>query len=188
MIPKIEIPKYDIKITNSGSTWATWSTAIDCCDVICSGIRDGKIPNNERDEKMNILDLWERRKRDEINEKYNDIIEKEYNALDVVKEYNELINNFNINLKQLADKYNSNNNEQPLISTCYANKYSYELNMYLEENIKAKYDDELNSEYCELSDFVEEVKAILSLSDDKDYQLDVLKSYGILDKKGRLNI
>ena len=34
-----------------------------------------------------------------------------------------------------------------------------------------------------------EINALLSMSDDKDYQIEVLKNYGILDKKtGKLTI
>ena len=32
----------------------------------------------------------------------------------------------------------------------------------------------------------ETIAAVLSLSDDKDYQVEVLKNYGILDKKGMM--
>ena len=141
----------------------------------------------ERNDNMNIIDLYKMRKREEINNKYKELVDKEYNELDVVKEYKELINTFDINMKQLADKYN-NNDTQPLVKTAYRNDYSYELSIYLEEEIISKYNTDKEKEFKELERLIEEVKAMLYLSDDKDYQLEVLKNYDIIDEKGKLNI
>lgn len=193
-----------IKINNGDGTWS----------ILGSGLNDFKIDNDwfnidywksdadsvdamryytgiwneeERNDNMNIVDLYKMRKKEQINDKYEELVDKEYNELDVVKEYKELINTFNINMKQLADKYN-NNDTQPLVATAYRNDYSYELSMYLREEIRSKYKDSNEKELKELERLIEEVKAMLYLSDDKDYQLEVLKNYDIIDKKGKLNI
>ena len=34
---------------------------------------------------------------------------------------------------------------------------------------------------------IEEINAMLSMSDDKDYQIEVLQRYGIIDKKGKMS-
>ncbi len=141
----------------------------------------------ERIDNMNILDYYERTKRAEIAAKYEGIIDDEYNKLEVVDAYKTLIKEFEINLKQLADKYNTKD-ETFIEKTGYEPEYAYELNSEIESNIRKKYNADYNKEISELIKFVEEVRAVLSLSNDKDYQLDVLKNYEILDKKGRINI
>lgn len=186
-----------LKYKVDDSAWTTIGTldnnTADSLDAIRYGIwtlddRKGSAGvNDERNDNMNIVDLYRMRKREQINNKYKELVDKEYNELDVVKEYKELINTFDINMKQLADKYN-NNDTQPLVKTAYKNDYSYELSMYLEEEIRSKYNDATEKELKELERLIEEVKAMLYLSDDKDYQLEVLKNYEILDKKGKLNI
>lgn len=141
----------------------------------------------ERIDNMNILDYYERTKRAEIAAKYEGIIDDEYNKLEVVDAYKTLIEEFEINLKQLADRYNTK--EETFIErTGYEPDYAFELNSEIESNIREKHNADYNKEIEELSKFVEEIRAVLSLSNDKDYQLDVLKNYEILDKKGRINI
>lgn len=203
-----DVDKSEVKIKNDDGTWTTlgklsdfhidkdwfninsdwykgpkWDDDLADAMRYCMGIWD----EEERNDNMNIVDLYRMRKREQINNKYKELIDKEYNELDVVKEYKELINTFDINMKQLADKYN-NNDTQPLVKTAYKNDYSYELSMYLEEEIRSKYNDVIEKELKELERLIEEVKAMLYLSDDKDYQLEVLKNYEIVDKKGKLNI
>lgn len=186
---------YEIKITtNSGNTWSTlgsvtsgidFSMDTDMFDKYILGKWDTN--EKERNDSMTILELYKKKAREEINNRYRDMVEYEYNNLDVVKEYNELVNTFNINLKQLADKYNTNDN-QPLVRTGYESDYSYEINIYLHNQIEEKYKEQKDTELQTLYDFCEEVETILSISDDKDYQLEVLKNYEIIDKKGKLNI
>lgn len=183
-----------LKYKVDDSTWATLGTTIGIDDSLDSIRYSTWAPEYEKEENdeeridnMNIVDLYRMRKREQINNKYKELVDKEYNELDVVKEYKELINTFDINMKQLADKYN-NNDTQPLVKTAYKNDYSYELSMYLEEEIRSKYNDAIEKELKELERLIEEVKAMLYLSDDKDYQLEVLKNYEIIDKKGKLNI
>lgn len=183
-----------LKYKVDDSTWATLGTTIGIDDSLDSIRYSTWTPEYEKEEKgkeridnMNILELYERRKRAEIDNKYQSIIDEEYNNLDVVKEYKELISTFEINMKQLAEKYNTND-KRPVIFNGCENEYCYELNDYLKGDIQISHREEWNKERNELYAFIEEVKAVLSLSNDKDYQLDVLKNYEILDKKGRINI
>jgi hypothetical protein len=53
--------------------------------------------------------------------------------------------------------------------------------------IEKKYAEDRRSEFNELDKFIEEVNAMLAISNDKDYQLDVLEKYNVI-KKGKLTI
>ena len=185
---------YEIKITtNSGNTWSTLGSVTSGIDIsMDTDMFDkyilGKWDTNEeeRNDIMSILDLYEEKQREKIDNHYRTIIKEEYENLDVVKEYNELINTFEINMKQLADKYNVN--DQKYISQSgYGAEYGFEINSDLYDVIKEKYKDEWNNELKDLRSLVRDVRAVLSISDDKDYQIEVLKNYDILDKKGKLN-
>ena len=182
-----------VKYRIDNGEWVT----LDAPDIIKYGIWDAECikpndidiskDNGKERKNMEILNLYKDRCEREIFDRYTNIIDEEYEALDVVKEYNELINTFNINMKQLADKYNTNDITY-LYKSGYENDYKYELNDDIKSHIREKYKDAWDKELSDLRKFVEEVKAVLSLSEDKDYQLDVLKNYEILDKKGKLNV
>lgn len=211
MAPDNGITIKDIQIKNSDGTWAPllkgyggftaendrfnkyvlgiWDND-DVVDAFQYAINDIKLVDEfmkEGNDNMTILELYEKRKQEEIKSFYKDKINKEYESLEVVKEYKELINTFDINMKQLAEKYNTND-KIFLTPTCYNNDYSYELSNSIHVEIEEKYDNQAREDLEALQNFVEEVKAVLSLSDDKDYQLEVLKNYEILDKKGMLDL
>lgn len=184
----------DLKVKNCDGTWVTLATTSDASVYLANDTSDafryyveGIWDNKERNDNMEILKLYRERCEKEIKERYNAIIDEEYNNLEVVKEYNELVNTFKINMKQLAEKYNTND-EIYLVPTCYNNDYAYELSNNLRYKIRDKYDNAMDTEIIQLRNFVEEIEAVLSISDDKDYQIEVLKNYEILDKKGKLNI
>lgn len=144
------------------------------------------IPPKKGNETMELLRLYERRKRDEINKKYKELIDKEYNELDVVKRYYELVNTFSASLAELADEY-CDLDVPAIVRTGYSNDYAYELNSSLLAEIEKKYAEDRRSEFNELDKFIEEVNAMLAISNDKDYQLDVLEKYNVI-KKGKLTI
>lgn len=144
------------------------------------------IPPKKGNEKMELLRLYERRKRDEINKKYEELVDKEYNELEVVKRYNELINTFNASLSELADEYCALD-VPAIVRTGYSNDYAFELNRKLFSEVEEKYEEDRRAEIRELDALIEEVNAMLEISNDKDYQLDVLDKYGII-KKGKLTI
>lgn len=148
-----------------------------------------KIRKGDNNMNNEVLNLWKKRKQDDINKKYNDIVTKEYESLEVRKEYKELIEKFEKDLDALVLKYNTNADihDLPFIKTGYEPEYGIELNDGIRYSIAKKYEEEQNKEFSELMDLVEEIKAQLSLSDDKDYQIDVLTRYDVL-KKGKLNI
>lgn len=145
------------------------------------------IKEKESDNMNDVLELYKSRREKEIRDKYKDIIDKEYNELPAVKEWHELTNNFEIEMKQLAEKYNTED-LTCIVKTGYMNDYEYALSNRIRDDIKKEWQADLDEELSDLYKFVEEVNAVLSISDDKDYKIEVLKNYEILDKKGKLSI
>lgn len=136
----------------------------------------------------NLINLYEKRKKDQIQKKYEEKIKKEYNQLETVKTYYELIEKFEKDLNELVEKHNTENNKvfRKINET---NFFKYEINPDLYNKIEAKYLENLNKELATLRTLVEEVKAQLNLSaNDKDYQIEILTKYNILNKDGFLNV
>ena len=135
-----------------------------------------------------VLDLYVSRKREEIKEKYKNMVDEKYNNLEAVKRYEELINSFNASLEELIHEYPAVDGEVPMfVRTGYSNDYAYEVNHNIKDEIAKEYGKKTDEELCEVLRLEAEVCAMLSISTDKDYQLDVLEKYGIT-KKGKLNI
>lgn len=148
------------------------------------------IPPKKGNERMRneVLDLYVSRKKDQIREKYKSMVEEKYNNLEAVKRYEELINSFNASLEELIHEYPAVDGEVPIfVRTGYSNDYRYEVNRNIKDEIVKEYRVEADEELDEISKLENEVRAMLSISEDKDYQLDVLEKYGIT-KKGKLNI
>lgn len=139
----------------------------------------------EREEKdMNkVLKLYEERKLNEINDKYDKKVEDDYNSIEVVKEYNELVMNFENKLEELFTSLDNFDNGY-LVTQCDSNCYKYALSEdMLKNKIMDKYAEEKIADKLELDNLIGEVDAQLSLSDDLTYQLEVLSRYDIIDKK-----
>lgn len=140
----------------------------------------------KEEENMNkVLELYYERKLDKLNEFYSDLEKQEYNKLEVVKEFNTINEEYTNKMEELRNKYNTID-KQFVVKTGYKDDNRYELSCTIEEDIH----DELFKQYeVAKKEILEEkatIDAILSLSDDKDYQVEVLKNYGILDKKGMM--
>lgn len=137
--------------------------------------------NKEEEEYMErnkVLDLYVERRRKAIKEVYENNYMEEYNNLPVVKEYNEIVGNFEAQLAELSTR------ELASVEYLgYKNDYGYVLNHKLLQDIKDKHYAILKEAMDALDSKANEVHALLSLSDDKDYQIEVLVNYGILDKK-----
>lgn len=145
------------------------------------------IKGGERNMNNKIVDLYYERKKEEIRNKYTELVDEKYEQLNVVKEYNELVNTFVTSLAEMANRYNTEENKM-LLKTGYICDYTYELNPNLKEDLKEVYVKDFNKEMKDLELLIEEVRAQLSLSDDKDYQIDILTRYDIINKKGKLNV
>ena len=132
-----------------------------------------------------VLELYYERKLDKLKEFYSDLEKQEYNKLEVVKEFNAINEEYANKMEELRNKHNTID-KQFVVKTGYKDDNRYELSYTIEEDIH----DELFKQYeVAKKEILEEkvtIDAILSLSEDKDYQVEVLKNYGILDKKGMM--
>ena len=137
----------------------------------------------ESEMRNEVLDLYEKRERERIGKQFEAMKEEEYNNLEAVKRYNELINTFKTSVAELVDEY-KNAEEKVFIKTVYEDHFGYEINPYLETQIAEKFREDYEKEIKELEKKVEEIRAVLSLSNDVEYQKGVLIEYGILNKKG----
>lgn len=156
------------------------------CDKLDTTISCG-IRGGERNMDNKIVDLYYERKREEIRNKYKELLDSKYEQLEVVKEYNELVNTFVTSLAEMANRYNTEDTKM-LIKTGYVGEYTYDLNPDLKEDLREAYVEDFNKEMKELELLVEEVRAVLSISDTDEYKIGVLTEYGIITKKGKLNI
>lgn len=138
----------------------------------------------EEKDMNKVLNLWYERKKNKIDERYKLMEVQFYNdKYSVVGSFNELIEKFNQDLEDLykLDKAT----EQFVLKENAPNnvvKYCLDLDS-LKERFNVEYLIEKNKEIEELGKIKEEVEAQLSLSDDLEYQQEVLIRYGIIDKK-----
>ena len=144
-----------------------------------------EIFNKEREEKdMNkVLKLYYDRKSEEINKKYEEKVDNNFNNIDVVKQYETLIENFEKEQEALFKTVENFDNDY-LVPSYDSNLYKYSISeMKVKENLMATYEDDKANEIEKLKELVSEVDAQLSLSDDLNYQMEVLTRYDIIDKK-----
>ena len=145
------------------------------------------IRGGERNMDNRIVDLYYERKREEIRNKYTELVDEKYEQLNVVKEYKELVNTFVASLAEMADRYNTEETKM-LLKTGYMGEYTYDLSPELRDNLREAYKEDFNKEMKDLELLIEEVRAMLSFSDNEEHRMDVLKKYEIVNKKGKLNV
>lgn len=144
-----------------------------------------EIFNKEREEKdMNkVLKLYYDRKREEIHKKYEEKVDNDFNNIDVVKQYKTLIENFEKEQEALFKTVENFDNDY-LVPSYDSNLYKYSISeLKTRSSLMTTYEDDRVNEIEKLKELVEEVDAQLSLSDDLNYQMEVLTRYDILDKK-----
>ena len=130
-----------------------------------------------------VLELYVEREEKRIKDKYTKLREDMYNDIPVVKEYKELEEKIKHSYEELCNKYNTE--EVAYINrTGYGYESGYELSKNIMNDIDEKLAPDFNKEMEELHSKVKDIEALLSISNDKDYQLEVLKTYGLIDKKG----
>lgn len=145
--------------------------------------------NEDNMEENKVLELYYERKREQIDKEYSEKMKEAYNNLDVVKEFNEVVKEFETTLAEMANRYNTEETKYLLKDNCYSNHYGYELNESIRDTVGDELSNEKREALNELNNLRYEVNAQLSLSNDKDYQIEVLKNYDIIDKKtGKLNV
>lgn len=156
---------------------------IDGADALC--LYCDELINEEREEEdMNkLVDLYYERKHKELTEKYDEKIDNDFNDIEVVKQYKTLIENFEKEQESLFKTIENFDNDY-LLASCDANCYKYTLNeSCIKTELTNKYKDDYRKELNSLNELKDEVDAQLSLSDDLNYQLEVLTRYDIIDKK-----
>ncbi len=143
--------------------------------------KEEKNMNNE------VLQLYKDRKFRELKEKYRKMYQEEYDNLEEVKRYKELVSNFETSIAELVDEFNTED-YKPFERTGYSSDYAFEISDKLMDEIRLKHEKEYDKEYDEIRELIQEIDAQLSMSDDKDYQVEVLKRYGVLDKSGKMTV
>ena len=131
-----------------------------------------------------VLNLWFERKQEKIIKKYAEM-EQDFinNHYSVVKSYNELVEQFEKDLDDLY-KFDKVNEQFVLEEISDKNTIKYDIDFdklsceFIDKHIKEK-----QGELKELAKIREEVEAQLSLSNELNYQQDVLIQYNIIDKK-----
>ncbi len=160
----------------------------DAVDAFSYGIWGVKNMKKEEEKDMNkVLKLWNERKVEEIELKYNDLIneyiEKHYETR---KKYKDLIEKFEKDLETLYKEEIENKESESSIlkenNTCNVYKYVVYEDKLRNEAYK-KYREDKIKESDEQVDKCNEIDALLSMSEDLEYQQNVLIEYGIIDKK-----
>ena len=180
------IEKEGIVITTTVTVTKNTNT-IYCDDSLDATRYTYNIRGDERNMDNKIVDLYAERAKEKIKKEYETIVNNDYDKLDVVKEYKELVNTFATSLAEMADRYNTEENKY-LVRTGYEITPSYELSDDIRANIREKYLDEAKERLKDIDLLVEEVRAVLGVSNTEEYRLGVLKEYDIIDKKGKLNV
>lgn len=133
-----------------------------------------------------VLELYYERRINKLGEFYKELKEQKYNELEVVKEFNNVVEEYNNKMQELMGKYKDEDNNMSLIHKTGYNEYPYVLSHAVKDDIVKSLGKRYEEDKKALLEEKETIAAVLSISDDKDYQVEVLKNYGILDKKGMM--
>lgn len=142
--------------------------------------------NKEEKEMNKVLELYYERRINKLGEFYKELKEQKYNDLEVVKEFNNVVEEYNNKMQELMGKYKDEENNMSLIHKTGYNEYPYVLSCDVKNEIYTSLTKRYDEDKKALLEEKETIAAVLSLSEDKDYQVEVLKNYGILDKKGMM--
>ena len=161
------------------------------CEILNLKAKELNGENEEEEKDMNkVLELYKERKVREIARKYKELVEKELESNTFINKYNALVADFKKNLEDLeAEEQKENAGKfRVLVRTGYDMELPIEINDDYRCYIVSKpFDIEKDKEMHNLYSTIEEINAMLSMSDDKDYQIEVLQRYGIIDKKGKMS-
>lgn len=147
------------------------------------------IINKEEKDMNKILNLYMNRKIEKINKKYDEIIEKEYNENEFVKQYNTIVENFKENIKMLYENP-ENLVDRIIVDTGVSgDNFKYVIVRDLKEQIANKYNKEKMEEIQKIDNLVKEIETTLSLAENgngeinQDRVIEILSNYQIIDKK-----
>lgn len=161
------------------------------CEILNLKEKELNGENEEEEKDMNkVLELYKERKVREITRKYNELVKKELESNIFINRYNEIVADFKKNLEDLEVEEQKENagKMRVLVRTGYDMELPIEINDSYEYYIRSEhFDTEKDKEMHNLYSTINEINAMLSMSDDKDYQIEVLQRYGIIDKKGKMS-
>jgi hypothetical protein len=172
-------------ITCNGKTIRSYIDSLDSQFYIDERLRE-MFKNKEEKEMNKVLELYYERRIKKLGEFYKELKEQKYNELEVVKEFNEVVEEYNNKMQELMGKYREEDENMSLIHKTGYNEYPYVLSHAVKDDIVQSLGKSYEENKKALLEEKETIAAILSLSEDKDYQVEVLKNYGILDKKGMM--
>lgn len=172
-------------ITCNGKTIRSYIDSLDSQFYIDEQLRE--MFKNKEDKEMNkVLELYYERRINKLGEFYKELKEQKYNELEVVKEFNKVVEEYNNKMQELMGKYREEDENMSLVHKTGYNEYPYVLSHAVKDDIIQSLGKSYEEDKKALLEEKETIAAILSLSEDKDYQVEVLKNYGILDKKGMM--
>lgn len=155
-------------------------------DAVKYGIWDVKDMKKEEENEMRneVLELWFKRKGNDIEKKYDELESKYINEkYSVVESYEALIEKIE---KELEDLYKYDNASEQFIlkenNGCNVFKYVLDEDKLVEE-AEQFYKEDKKKEMQEVLKEYNEIKALLSMSEDLEYQQSILIEYKIIDKK-----
>lgn len=130
-----------------------------------------------------VLELWYTRKCNKIMKEYEEKEIEFNNSKELVIKYKEILDRFETELEELYES--EENQEQNYIrDNLTGYMYKYKINHdKLRDEFLDKYISERDERINELNELRKEIDAQLSLSDELEYQVDVLMRYGVLNKK-----
>lgn len=160
-----------------------YQTQIDYYNKIFNKEKYDRYVKGEWNNMNKVLELWYTRKHSNIMKEYEEKKIEFNNSKELVIKYKEILDRFENELEELYES-EENQEQNYIINTMTYNLYEYNIdykklnNEFVEEYIIER-DERIN----ELNELRKEIDAQLSLSDELEYQVDVLMRYGVLDKK-----
>lgn len=131
--------------------------------------------NEKESYNMKILDIYEKRKQDKIQNDFDEEIEK----INKENPFNKIIDEA---IKQIKELYKNEYNEEAEISINYPNLKTAE-DKNKENSAIKKYTEKLEN----LNKEIEEINARIQLTDTCEEVVEILKTYKVLDSNGKIN-
>ena len=187
----IDMSEPTIKITNNNGDVVSIGKTVEFNGetIFCNGAGSGEISIKEEEKEMNkILQLYAERKEKEIHDKYEKLVEEEYNKIEFVEVYNNLVDAFEGALKELFEDETNVGCKYMTDTGLDRNSYKYRLaSGRIQNEIREKYNEDIRKELDELHTLVNEVETMLSLANnngniDNAKVQEILIKYNIIDK------
>ena len=158
------------------------------CDEQKSCICEKECICEEEKEMNKILQLYAERKGKEVHDKYEKLVEEEYNKIEFVEVYKSLVDKFEKTLQELFEDEENAGSKYLRETGLDRTSYKYTLNVTkIKNEIRKKYEENESEELRELHTLVNEVETMLSLANnngniDNVKVQEILIKYDIIDK------